>query len=81
MCPTNLKTLVVLAGRLAIEQVVVLAGEGQLHGGPESWLKDTKVIAKPPGEPPGKESVKLALFAVLGPKFVTVMIKVTSVLE
>ena len=80
MWPTKLKTLVVFAGRLAIEQVVVLEGEGQLHVGPESWLKDTKVSGKPGGTPPGNESVKLALVAVSGPKFVTVMVKVTSVL-
>ena len=80
MCPVKLKTLVLFAGRLAIEQVVVLPGEPQFHTGPEFWLKDTKVSAKPPGVPPGNESVKLALVAVLGPKFVTVMVKVTSVL-
>ena len=69
----------VLAARLAIEQVVVLPGEPQFQLGPESWVKDTKVSGKPEGEPPGNESVKLALVAVLGPRFVTVIVKVTSV--
>ena len=73
MCPVKLKALVVFAARLAIEQVVVLPGEPQFQLGPESWVKDTKV------KPPGNESVKLALVAEFGPRFVTVIVKVTSV--
>ena len=79
MCPVKLKTLVVFAARLAIEQVVVLPGEPQFQLGPESWVKDTKVIVKPEGVPPGNASVKLALVAAFGPRFVTVIVKVTSV--
>ena len=78
-CPIKLKTLVLFAGRLAIEHVVVLPGEGQFHAGPEFCVKDTKVNGLPAGTPPGKESVKLALVAAFGPKFVTVIVKVRSV--
>lgn len=72
MCPTRVKTLVVLAGILAIVQFTVPPepGEGvvQFQIGPESWVRDTKVMVL------GSGSFKVALSALSGPLLITVTV-------
>jgi hypothetical protein len=60
-------------------QLIVAPGEGQVNAGPLVWLRLTKVSGELEGTLFGRVSVQETLVASAGPKFVKVIVYVTSV--